>query len=51
LLLRGGELVASGPVEQTLTGEALSRCFAIPIEIARRDGRWLAHAPAGWRRG
>jgi iron complex transport system ATP-binding protein len=51
LLLRGGELVASGPVEQTLTSEALSRCFAIPIEITRRDGRWLAHAPAGWRRG
>ncbi len=51
LLLRGGELVASGPVEETLTSETLSRCFAIPIEIARRDGRWLAHAPAGWRRG
>jgi iron complex transport system ATP-binding protein len=51
LLLRGGELVASGPVEKTLTSETLSRCFAIPIEIAQRDGRWLAHAPAGWRRG
>lgn len=51
LLLRGGEVVASGPVEETLTSEALSRCFAIPIEITRRNGRWLAHAPAGWRRG
>ncbi len=51
LLLHGGERVASGPVEQTLTSEALSRCFAIPIEVTRRDGRWLAHAPAGWRRG
>ena len=51
LLLHGGKVVASGPVEETLTSEALSRCFAIPIEVTRRDGRWLAHAPAGWRRG
>jgi iron complex transport system ATP-binding protein len=51
LLLHRGESVASGPAEETLTAEALSRCFAIPIEVVRRDGRWLAHAPAGWRRG
>jgi iron complex transport system ATP-binding protein len=51
LLLRGGEVVAAGPVAETLTSEALSRCFAIPIEVSRRDGRWWAHAPAGWRRG
>jgi iron complex transport system ATP-binding protein len=51
LLLHGGEIVASGPVTETLTSEALSRCFAIPIEVSRRDGRWWAHAPAGWRRG
>jgi len=50
LLLHGGELVASGPVSEVLTSEALSRCFAIPIEVSRRDGRWWAHAPAGWRR-
>ena len=50
LLLHGGEIVASGPVAETLTSEALSRCFAIPIEVSRRDGRWRAHAPAGWRR-
>jgi iron complex transport system ATP-binding protein len=51
LLLHGGELVASGPVSEVLTSEALSRCFAIPVEVTRRDGRWWAHAPAGWRRG
>lgn len=51
LLLHGGEVIASGPVEETLTSEALSRCFAIPVEVTRRDERWLAHAPAGWRRG
>ena len=51
LLLHGGRLVASGPVEQSLSGETLSRCFAMPVEITQRDGRWWAHAPAGWRRG
>jgi iron complex transport system ATP-binding protein len=51
LLLHRGEIVAAGPVAATLNPEALSRCFAMPVEITRRDGRWLAHAPAGWRRG
>jgi iron complex transport system ATP-binding protein len=51
LLLHGGEIVASGPVAETLTSEALTRCFAMPVEVSRRDGRWWAHAPAGWRRG
>jgi len=51
LLLHGGEVVASGPVEETLTSEALSRCFAMPVEVSHRDGRWWGHAPAGWRRG
>ena len=50
LLLHGGEIIASGPVDEVLTSEALSRCFAIPIEVSRRAGRWWAHAPAGWRR-
>jgi iron complex transport system ATP-binding protein len=50
LLLRGGKVIASGPVEETLTSEALSRCFGIPIEVSRRGGRWWAHAPAGWNR-
>ncbi|MGD0167191.1 MAG: ATP-binding cassette domain-containing protein [Gaiellaceae bacterium] len=51
LLLHRGEPVGLGPVEETLTNETLSRCFAIPVEVNRRDGRWWAHAPAGWRRG
>ena len=51
LLLHGGKVVASGPVAETLTSEALTSCFGIPIEVSPRDGRWLAHAPAGWRRG
>ena len=51
LLLHAGEVVASGPVAETLTGEALSRCFAMPVELDHRGGRWWAHAQAGWRRG
>jgi iron complex transport system ATP-binding protein len=51
LLLHHGEVVVSGSAEEAITAEALTRCFAMPIEVSRRDGRWLAHAPAGWRRG
>lgn len=51
LLLRHGEVVACGAVETTLTSETLSRCFGIPIDVSTRDGRWWAHAPAGWQRG
>jgi iron complex transport system ATP-binding protein len=51
LLLHGGQVVASGPVADTLGDETLSRCFAIPVEVGRRDGRWWARAPAGWQRG
>ncbi len=48
LLLSGGRVTASGGAEETLTGENLSYCFGIPVEVGRRDDRWLAHAPAGW---
>ena len=51
LLLHAGQVIASGPVEQILTSEMLSRCFAMPIEVSRRDGRWWARASAGWQRG
>lgn len=42
LLLAAGRVVASGPVETTLTGAALSACFGAPIELERRNGRWRA---------
>jgi iron complex transport system ATP-binding protein len=44
LLLRRGGVVAAGPVEQTLTAEALSEAFEIAVHVARRDGRWAAWA-------
>ena len=42
LLLAAGAVVAAGPVERTLTGEAVSACFGIGVEVGRHDGRWLA---------
>ncbi len=42
LLLAEGRAVAAGPIEQTLTGPALSRCFGIEVEVSRAHGRWLA---------
>ncbi|MGI5120953.1 ABC transporter ATP-binding protein [Marinactinospora thermotolerans] len=44
LLLRGGQVVSSGPAEEVLTGKAVSTCFDHPIRIDRHDGRWVARA-------
>lgn len=45
MLLRGGSLLAAGGVDETLTTELVSQSFDYPIEIERRDGRWLARTP------
>lgn len=42
LLLAGGKVAAQGPIADTLTAENLSRCFGLPLALARRDGRWTA---------
>ncbi len=44
LLLRGGECVAAGKVDDVLTTDLVSACFGHPIRITRRDGRWTARA-------
>lgn len=45
LMLRHGEVVARGPIDRELTGEALSECFEMPLQLERRrDGRWSAWA-------
>jgi iron complex transport system ATP-binding protein len=46
LLLRDGHALAQGPVEDVLTADALGECFGLPLELERRDGRWLAWARA-----
>jgi iron complex transport system ATP-binding protein len=43
-LLRGGRLVAAGPVGHVLTGEAVSSAFGVEVAVDRRDGRWAARS-------
>ncbi|MGH8894491.1 MAG: ABC transporter ATP-binding protein [Actinomycetes bacterium] len=44
LLLRGGRVVAAGPLETTLTAATLAETFGIPLELARSGPRWAARA-------
>ena len=44
LLLKGGRLVAAGPVDETLTAENLSSTFDLPLALSRSGGRWAARA-------
>src|SRR6185295_15642329 len=44
LLLRDGKAVAQGPAPETLTRDALSACFGLPVDVARTHGRWHAVA-------
>jgi iron complex transport system ATP-binding protein len=41
-LLRGGRVVATGPVEDVLVDEVVSATFGVPVRVARDDGRWTA---------
>jgi iron complex transport system ATP-binding protein len=42
LLLREGEVVAAGPLEQVLTEEIVSTTFGMPLSLAYEDGRYAA---------
>ena len=44
LLLRGGRVVAAGPIETTLTASALAQTFGLGLELARSGPRWSARA-------
>ncbi|WP_068250885.1 ABC transporter ATP-binding protein [Janibacter corallicola] len=44
LLLRGGRVVAQGPLELTLTEENLARTFDMDLELQRHGDRWSARA-------
>jgi iron complex transport system ATP-binding protein len=44
LLLRGGEVVAAGPLELVLTAATLSDTFGLPLQVTVEDGRWSARA-------
>jgi iron complex transport system ATP-binding protein len=40
ILLRGGEKVAAGPVEEVITGGNLSRCFGVAVTVKKWGGRF-----------
>ena len=47
LLMRGGRIVAAGPLELTLTAENLSETFGLPLVVERHGPRWTARAATG----
>jgi iron complex transport system ATP-binding protein len=44
MLLRDGQVVAAGPIEEALTAEALTTAFGMPITLTSEDGRYAARA-------
>lgn len=45
LLLKGGEALVAGPIDDVLTAETLSECFGLPLMLERRpNGRFSAWA-------
>jgi iron complex transport system ATP-binding protein len=44
MLMRGGRVVAAGPLETTLTADSLAETFGIGLELARSGPRWSARA-------
>src|SRR3954453_17539830 len=44
LLLRGGRVVAAGPIETTLTAATLQETFGLALELQRQGDRWNARA-------
>ncbi|WGX94201.1 ABC transporter ATP-binding protein [Nocardioides sp. L-11A] len=42
MMLRDGRVVAQGPLEETLTPEALSATFGMPLVLEHHDGRYAA---------
>jgi iron complex transport system ATP-binding protein len=44
LLLRGGQVVAGGPIDEVLDKDTLSVTFGLPLTLDHRDGRYSARA-------
>ncbi|MFJ9058632.1 ABC transporter ATP-binding protein [Streptomyces sp. NPDC102409] len=40
MLLRDGRCLASGPVDEVLTSDQVSKCFDHPVRLSRFKGRW-----------
>jgi iron complex transport system ATP-binding protein len=44
ILLAGGDIVAAGPINETLTSTKLTETFGLPIELTESNGRFTARA-------
>ncbi|MFE9365383.1 ABC transporter ATP-binding protein [Streptomyces sp. NPDC006978] len=40
MLLRDGRCLASGPADEVLTSDQVSKCFDHPVHLSRFEGRW-----------
>ena len=43
-LVSAARLMATGPLDQVITSEKVSACFAIPVTVGCTDGRWWGRA-------
>ena len=44
LLLRGGRVVAAGPIPDALTADALTETFGLDLILTHAEGRWSSRA-------
>ena len=44
MLLKAGEIVAAGPLRDTLTADNLTNTFEVELSLVEADGRWTARA-------
>src|SRR4029450_12127199 len=44
MLLKGGKIVAAGPLRDTLTAGNLTKTFDVELSLVENDGRWSARA-------
>lgn len=45
LMLSKGEVLADGPIDETLTDESLSHCFQLTLRLQRHEDRYRAWSP------
>ncbi len=43
-LVSAGRVIAAGPLDEVITSENVSACFAIPVTVGCTDGRWWGRA-------
>lgn len=48
ILLREGQVIAAGPIAETLTNAAISACFGLAVVVNRDQGRWWARSAPAW---